>query len=251
MALWLQRQEAIHLKSCYLDWKQQKRSVDSGGGISGPVAESEMRGLGMDVSDLAAQQSSGIVFFLVSVCFLIFFTAVEVHYKVAKQPSRRRLTVEQLNTEYKAIDFLRALGEFLASRSSPNRVVQPVQIDRFDVYKQVSIMVGRSTITGHDQSKLKVRARPDVAAHGHKASTPGQFDTVFILEDGYWCTSAFTSNSTCDVFAIVPASLIVTFDFQMCTSLRSESFSNFLIILGPIRTLSPMSNGSQHCTIET
>ena len=67
------------------------------------------------------------------------FTAVEVHYKVAKQPSRRRITVEQLQTEYKVIDFLHALEEFLTSCSSSNSVVQSMQIDQSDVYNDLDI----------------------------------------------------------------------------------------------------------------
>ena len=41
-------------------------------------------------------------------------------------------SIVQLQTEYKATDFLHALEEFFTSRSSSNCVVQSMQIDRLD-----------------------------------------------------------------------------------------------------------------------
>ena len=71
MALWLQRQEAIHHKAAYHAWKRLKKSTSmdaihrsSGRGIDGSEAGSEVgespgEGAGNNIDDLAVQQLSG------------------------------------------------------------------------------------------------------------------------------------------------------------------------------------------------
>ncbi|KAI6009336.1 hypothetical protein BKA83DRAFT_4467974 [Pisolithus microcarpus] len=186
MALWLQWQEAIHHKSAYLAWRQLKTplrgdSVDDdssdigeAGSVSEPGEQSgNTHGQLRDIaSSTATQQQSGL--------------QVKVHYKVTKYLSHCRVTVDQIHTEYKAPDFILALKQFLASSSSRCYVIQPTESDCFDIFHSLNVVVGPSTITGHDKGMQRVRVTPMVAARGRKAECPGRFDAVFVLEDvGY------------------------------------------------------------------
>ncbi|KIK14634.1 hypothetical protein PISMIDRAFT_17149 [Pisolithus microcarpus 441] len=198
MALWLQQQEAIHHKSAYLAWRQLKTllhgdSVDDdssdigeAGSVSEPGEQSgNTRGQLRDIaSSTAAQQQSGL--------------QVKVHYKVTKYPSRCRVTVDQIHTEYKAPDFILMLKQFLASSSSRCYVIQPTESDRFDIFHSLNVAVGPSTITGHDKGMQRVRATPMVAACGRKAECPGHFNAVFVLEDSHQRSEALVPDSRSD-----------------------------------------------------
>ena len=53
---------------------------------------------------------------------------VKAHYKVAKLPSHHRVSVQQLQTDYTAPDFLAALKVFLDSHATQDKVVLPVEL---------------------------------------------------------------------------------------------------------------------------
>ena len=54
---------------------------------------------------------------------------VKAHYKVEKLPSHHRVSVQQLQTDYKAPDFLAVLKVFLNSHATQDKVVLPVESD--------------------------------------------------------------------------------------------------------------------------
>lgn len=136
MALWLQRQEAVHYKSAYLAWR---KSRDGNGDFEMPP---------------------------------------QVHYKVAKTPPRHQVSIDRIECDYGAVEFIPALERFLASRLGGYQMIQPFSI-----------------VTGHSRSFQKIRASPSFAARGHKSETPARFDTVFILGEDHPHTEIITLNS--------------------------------------------------------
>ncbi|KAI6035796.1 hypothetical protein EDC04DRAFT_2604796 [Pisolithus marmoratus] len=61
----------------------------------------------------------------------------------------------------------------------------PIKLDWFDVYNQLYIETGPSSITGHGLCLQKIHASPKVTVHGHKAEIPTHFDTAFMLEEDH------------------------------------------------------------------
>ncbi|KAI6021358.1 hypothetical protein BKA83DRAFT_4464102 [Pisolithus microcarpus] len=106
MALWLQQQEAILYKSA---------------GKSGLLAERDaVSGLG----ELGAPGS------------LMPATA---YYEVAKVPPHHQVLVDHIWSEYNAHDFVLALNHFLCAQSGQCQAIQPIELDRFDIYNQLYI----------------------------------------------------------------------------------------------------------------
>ncbi|KAI5987191.1 hypothetical protein EDD15DRAFT_2174021 [Pisolithus albus] len=163
MALWLQRQEAVHYKSAYLAWRKS-RAVPIRGGCTDADGEFEMP------------------------C-MYFLSLMQARYKVAKTPPRRQVSVDRIECDYGALEFIPALERFLASRLERHQMIQPNCSDRFDVYNYMYVETGPSVITGHDRSFQKIRASPNVAARGRKNESPARFDTVFILDESLPHTS--------------------------------------------------------------
>ncbi|KAI6133567.1 hypothetical protein EV401DRAFT_2053589 [Pisolithus croceorrhizus] len=143
MALWLQRQEAMHYKSAYLAWRR-------------PCA---VAGEHSDDDCLSAREKA--------------------HYKVAKTPPCCHLSVDCIESDYLAFKFLPTLKQFLVSWLGQCRVIQPIRLDRFNVYNHLYIVTSPSIISGHGQSLQKIHASCRIAAHGHKAETPARSDTFY------------------------------------------------------------------------
>ena len=109
----------------------------------------------------------------------------KAHYKVAKSPAQRGVSVQQLHTDYKAPEFLAALKLFLNSCLPQDKVVSPMESDQFDVFNQLYVKIEPSVVTGHDSSWQKIRAKLKVAACGRKAGSPARFDTAFVWDKGH------------------------------------------------------------------
>ena len=104
---------------------------------------------------------------------------------MAKSPAQCGVSVQQLHTDYKAPEFLAALKLFLNSCLPRDKVVSPMESDQFDVFNQLYVKIEPSMVTGHDSSWQKIRAKPKVAACGHKARSPTRFDTAFVWDEGH------------------------------------------------------------------
>jgi len=108
----------------------------------------------------------------------------KAHYKVAKYPSQC-VSIQQLQNDYKAPEFLEALKHFLNTRATRDQVVLPMESDRFNVFNQLYLASGPSVVTGHSRSWQKIHAKLKGAAHGCKAESPARFDTVFVWDEGH------------------------------------------------------------------
>ena len=110
---------------------------------------------------------------------------MQAHYKVAKYPSHCGVSIQQLQSDYNAPEFLAALEHFLRIHTTHKKVVLPVESDRFDIFSQVYVESGPSMVTGHSSVWKKICAKPKVAACGHKPKSPTKFDTVFVWDEGH------------------------------------------------------------------
>ena len=118
---------------------------------------------------------------------------VKAHYRVAKYPSQC-VSIQQLQDDYKASEFLEALKQFLNTHATRQQVVFPVESDQFDVFNQLYVASGPSMVTGHGSSWQRIRARPKVAACGRKAESPARFDTAFVWDEGHQPSDFFGPN---------------------------------------------------------
>ena len=100
---------------------------------------------------------------------------VKVCYKVAKFPSHRRVSVQQLQSNYQAPELLPVLKDFLSSHATQDKLVLPVETDHFDVFNHLYVESRPSVVTGHGAGWQKIRAKLKVAAHGCKAKSPARF----------------------------------------------------------------------------
>ncbi|KIM55951.1 hypothetical protein SCLCIDRAFT_29991 [Scleroderma citrinum Foug A] len=169
MALWLQHQEAIHHKTAYHSWRQLRRTASTGSINGSPGDGVNVSDTGSEMGDrLAVMQSSG-----------------RTRYKVMKVPYHRGVSVQELETDYKAPEFLSVLKHFLTSHTTQANIVLPVELDRFNIFSRLYVESMPSVVTGHGSVWQKISARPKVAARGRKASSPARFDTAFVWDEGH------------------------------------------------------------------
>jgi len=112
-------------------------------------------------------------------------TLVKTCYKVGKNPYDCGVSVQDLQSEYKALEFLSVLKQFLISHMTHDKVVLPVKSDRFDVFSCIYVKSGPSMVTGHGSVWYKIRARPKVTGHGCKAESPARFNMAFVWDKGH------------------------------------------------------------------
>ena len=141
----------------------------------------------------------------------------KAHYKVAKFPSHRGVSVQQLQSDYQAPRFLSALKDFLSSRATRDKVILPMETDRFDVFNQLYVESSPSMVTGHGSGWQKIRAKPKVAASGRKAESPARFDTTFVWDEGHGPNDYFEPNGT------FPASTASCADDQFSDPCRASA----------------------------
>ncbi|KAI6095192.1 hypothetical protein F5141DRAFT_1191401 [Pisolithus sp. B1] len=149
MALWLQCQEAMHYKSAYLAWRRPCAATCEHSDDDSPSAKE--KGVS-SLPNVAVLQMSA-------------------HYKVAKTPPHCHVSINCIENDYLALEFLPTLEQFLVSQLGQCQVIQPIRSDWFDVYNHL-------IISGHGQSLQKIHALCRIAAHGREAKIPARSDTL-------------------------------------------------------------------------
>ncbi|KAJ6625726.1 hypothetical protein B0H10DRAFT_2174006 [Mycena sp. CBHHK59/15] len=163
MALWLQRQEAMALRSMYLTWydKQFPRPC------SDDSDDSSDEELGGDTVTVPVSTPS---------------TSTITSYTIAKSPATLNLTVASLQTRHGAADIIPALTAFLKLnfKTCP---VTPGPFDRFDVYNKISPHMPSNRYLSDQPRTNRIRAVPAVPAKGRSPGSPAFFDTALVIED--------------------------------------------------------------------
>ncbi|KAJ7862113.1 hypothetical protein B0H14DRAFT_3134333 [Mycena olivaceomarginata] len=156
MALWLQRQEAIALRSAYIQWYHNKQNSAS------------------DESDTDSSDSEddtgpppGIPQVIVHLPPTQLPTTA---YKIAKSPA-----IENRQKHYPRS---RQLPQ-LHFKSSP----VPGIYDHFDIFTQISLSLPRNRYLSDQPRSSRIRAIPPAPAKGRSAAKPAVFDTVLVIED--------------------------------------------------------------------
>jgi hypothetical protein len=157
MTLWLQRQEALHLRSSYISWRLQ-----TDGRTAATAADDDS-----DSESEAEDDNPPLP------------TDQRPQYWVAKKCPLPQSRVSTIQDEYGASEFLPAL-ELWLKRNFP-RAPQTSKHIRFDLYHQVNVSIPSNPVTGskirHDRVRTTV-AKPSSARR--KKATPASFDTVLV-----------------------------------------------------------------------
>ncbi|KAI6016277.1 hypothetical protein BKA83DRAFT_4465384 [Pisolithus microcarpus] len=113
---------------------------------------------------------------------------IKTRYKVAKNPSRRQVSVAHIESDYNTPEFIPTLKHFLASNLDRCQVILPCLSDQFDVYNHLYINTGPSVTMGHARTVHKIRTSP-------KVQTPARFDTVFMQGREHPRMETFLANT--------------------------------------------------------
>ena len=108
MAIWLQRQEAIFLRSAYLAWCHPQDDTHEAHEQDNSDIE--------DIENLVSQPSK--------------------HWRVAKNPLFANVSIDYIETHHHLSDFLQVFTGFV--RKHMGHAPTPSRYDRFNVYKQVA-----------------------------------------------------------------------------------------------------------------
>jgi hypothetical protein len=154
MAIWLQRQEAIFLRSAYLAWCHPQADTDN------PQAEE-------DVSDAEELEGDD--------------PHPSKHWKVAKNPPFANVSIDYIETHHGLSDFLQVLTSFIQKHMS--HAPRPSKYDRFDLYKQVSLILPPNRFLSSNVNIDRIRTTPARERQGRRPAVVSQFDTVFVIEN--------------------------------------------------------------------
>ena len=151
MAIWLQRQEAIFLRSCYLAWCHPQPHTDN---PDEDLSDPE------ELEDLVSLPSK--------------------HWKVAKNPPFANVTINYIESHHHISDFLPVLTSFIQKHMSHSP--KPSKYDRFNLYKQVSLTLPPNRFLSANVNIDRVRTTPGREQQGRRTAVIAQFDTVFVIE---------------------------------------------------------------------
>jgi hypothetical protein len=179
MAMWLQRQESIFWRTSYFEWLTAHRN-------SSCVASQTVRG--EDVYDSDSDTDDEALETHVTAprpdpSLPIVAEQLQMRHILAKTPAHPRQTVQHLVTAHGATDFLPALKSFL-QRQIPNNHVVPGYQDRFDVFRQVAIVIPPDGRVSEFPKRLRIRATAEVPPSGRKSGSPARFDMALVTHDG-------------------------------------------------------------------
>ena len=158
MALWLQRQEAVFIRSAYLDWLSQQPHSNPHDVDADSDTDSES-----ETPHLPAAEP------------------LQPTHVLAKVPAHPHQSVHTIITAHGATEFLPALRSFLLKNLPRNTIVPGLQ-DRFDLYRQVVIVTPPDLRVSDVPKRRRIRATPEKLPSGRKPGTPAQFDMALIAD---------------------------------------------------------------------
>jgi len=172
MTQWLQRQEALHRRSAYLDW------VDN-------LDLAKRQGRSEDKDDESEGENDGIMDGLVTpeVCALkeLIDSNVSHAYQVAKVPAIQQISITELQTKYGASDFVNVLNKFLDTHIPGAAHIN--NHDHFDLYSAISVLLPHRSHVSNSKRIARIRATPSTERDSRCKATPQHFDTALILEN--------------------------------------------------------------------
>ncbi|KAJ3547086.1 hypothetical protein NMY22_g1793 [Coprinellus aureogranulatus] len=186
MTRWLARQEAMFRFRAYLDWvgdgQTTKESVaeKSKGKDSGEDERNEEGVNEIDGDDGKAVQSMPDLMAPSAIFQLDVNDRTGNTHRLALQAPFPQLTISTITARY-ADNFLPALTRlFRRHHPPPSNVLYPNLLDRFDVFKQVSVSQVPCAATGKSMTWAKIRAVPSLPTTNGRANSAARFDTALV-----------------------------------------------------------------------
>ena len=172
MTTWLQRQDALELRTAYIAWLDEcalKREA---------AAKKTAASRGTKYDD----EESDVEDFEVEKTDVRFSSATPPRqYRLAKFCPFPRTTLSTLQYQHGATEFSRAFKLFIAE-NIPGAAVPPSHLTRYQVYKQLKLARIWNAFTSPALVFDRVRASPPVPASGRRRAVPGHFDPVLLVE---------------------------------------------------------------------
>lgn len=161
MVWWLQRQEAVFLRSTYLDWLSQQPLSAAGHTAVDSDLDSDSGEAAIPHATPAGE--------------------LQVTHVLAKSPVHPHQSVQKIVNAHGATDFIPALQTFLRTNLPHNTLVPGVQ-DRFDIYCQLVIVTPPAFQVSDAPMCRRIRATPERLASGRKLGCPAHFDMALISD---------------------------------------------------------------------
>ena len=159
MMVWLGRQEAIAQFRAYLDYVNalDPKTLDPTPPDNKTYDNEDNEDLDPEHTDLSHPSPS-----------------------VAIKPAFPHTDVNMLTTHFKAINFIPTLSTFICRLIPPALPVLPNHVDRFDVYRRITIIRPSNPSARFPKTVDRLRATPLVPANGRSKAVPAYFDIVLV-----------------------------------------------------------------------
>lgn len=188
MTAWLRRQEALDLRTAYLQWIDQLESgqfpwevdddeveLDRDEDEEDDEEEEDLEASDdSEASEQAGEEAPKKIADLV-------YSNVARAYQVAQNPSSRDVSVAELEHDHKAVDFIAALDDFLHVHLPHS--TRPHAFDRFDLYKAISVLRPSMPHVADSKRLYRIRASPAKPRQGRRPGAPARFDTALVIEN--------------------------------------------------------------------
>lgn len=174
MTRWLERQEAMSIRTAYLKWLQVYAETDDGDSGSGEQFEEENDDSEAEYRhDLAEAEA---------MLADIDFSDPSSNYRIAKTSPHPNTSLHTLTTAYGATEFLNSLTSWLHVHLPSNKIT-PNSFDTFPVYNAITISQPSQPHVSDSKNVITIRATPAHENGDRKPTTPARFDTAMIVED--------------------------------------------------------------------
>ena len=102
-------------------------------------------------------------------------------HSVAIRPAFPHTDVNTLTAQFTATNFIQSLSTYIRFHVPPPALpVLPNLVDRFDLYKRITILRPSNPAAGFPKSVDRVRATPSVPAKRGSKAVSAHFDTVLV-----------------------------------------------------------------------
>ena len=159
MTVWLGRQEAVARFRAYLDYVNT---------LDPTTPDDELEPHDLELEDNEIEEPA--------------VGNISTH-SVAIKPAFPHTALTTLTTDFKATNFIPALSTFIRRLIPPPALpALPNNVDRFDVYKRITILRPSNPSARFPKSVDRLRATPLVPANGRYKAVPAHFDMVLVHE---------------------------------------------------------------------
>ncbi|KAJ7055348.1 hypothetical protein C8F01DRAFT_1373875 [Mycena amicta] len=170
MTIWLQRREAIVIRSRFVEWYDLQEPNASL--VEPPTSTDNDK----DQDPRLANNGPEIVAQVKTV------TLSPTTYTIAKNPTSPHRTIAYIQANYPIQDFTLVLTTFLR-QTFLSLPLLPSAFDFYDVFSQIKIFTPENRYLSPKQRSIRIRALPAIPAVDRKPASPAIFDTALVIAD--------------------------------------------------------------------